>query len=116
MRKWKRIPISLAIKIKGMVIEGDREVPPTKWYNILWMLLFGWKTVAVLSAQSEEEEWYIGFEDFHGNWMLCQTPILDNNIAVKIGRESCRFFAISGPKPELMQELPLTLVARARVI
>jgi hypothetical protein len=103
---WKKFPSALAMH--GTLVRGDQHAPPTKWWNILWLILFGWTKVAVLRVETVPAEgWYIGFRDFAGKQQMRMVPIMQNEIRMRIGREDCTFFATTKD----VTEIPLQCIS-----
>jgi len=99
---WKTFS---AFSAKGVHIPGDKSVPETKWWNHLWLLWSGWKTVAVLRSTADPAiGWKIGFRDFRGNQQIRDEFIHDECVRVKLGREDCTFFALSASGEEIPLE------------
>ena len=107
---WKRFE---GPDIRGSLIMGDDSASPTKWWNHLWLALWGWKTVVVFQVPREaiERGYRVGYRPFDGKTMLEETINYDRQFRMKVGREDCVFFAVM--KNGL--EATLTLVARADV-
>jgi hypothetical protein len=90
---WKKFDPSA---IKGTSIIGDREVPPTTWWNILWLRFFVWKTAAIFRITSADAErgYCLGSKSIAGTCRLLTDVLHEEEIAVRIGRENCIFFAV----------------------
>jgi hypothetical protein len=102
---WKKFSTEFA----GISVEGDPSVPKTHWWNILWLLFFGWRQVVVLRAVTLHS-FRVGFRDHNGKTMLCSRELVCTRFRVKIGHESCHFFAIDNKN----REVKLEEVARVR--
>jgi hypothetical protein len=97
-----------SVRVEGIRLAGDPEVPPTTWWNHLFLLLFVWNRVSVLQVPFGVEEYRVGYIDHRGRVMYNTTHITSRFFAVRHGYEPCRFFAITNDGTEL----PLTLQAR----
>lgn len=49
----------------GYHVEGDTTVDQTRWWNHLWLVWFGWKTVAVFEAKTDKA-FRVGYQDKWG--------------------------------------------------
>ena len=105
--EWKRFE---GPDIRGTLIMGDDSAPPTKWWNHLWLALWGWKTVVVFQVPREaiERGYRVGYRPFDGKTMLEEKPNYDKSFRMKVGREDCVFFAVM----KTDSEATLTLVVR----
>jgi hypothetical protein len=107
---WKKY---VGPEVRSTLVMGDEGSPPTRWWNHLWLALWGWKTTVVFQVQREavERGYRVGYRSFDGNSMIEDVVNFDRQFRVKIGHEDCAFFAIM--KNGL--ETPLSLVARTDV-
>ncbi len=97
---------------KGVIVKGDPDAPPTRWYNHLWLVLFGWKTQALFVVHTDDKPFRIGFRNHKGDQYLNSTVFSGRRLhevtflpdgtpkfhwpafRAKIGHEACTFFAI----------------------
>lgn len=86
---WKKFQT----KFFGYEIDGDTSMPETRWWNHLWLLWFGWRVAAVMEV-STDTPYRVGFRDFRGKTMLCDTIMTSKRFRAMIGHEPCHFFAI----------------------
>jgi len=99
---WKSFT---AFQPKGFFIRGDAKATPTKWWNHLWLVLFGWTKVAVLrAADAPAEGWLIGYRDFTGKQLVRTTLIKVMDVRMLIGHEDCTFFAVTKEWKEISLE------------
>lgn len=94
---WKKF--SKEIK-NGELVKGDKTAPPTRWWNILWLLFFGWKKQAVLNNVMLGRACRVGYRDFHGKTMLNSEFTYERRFRVRIGHEDCTFFGIDADGKE----------------
>lgn len=97
--------------VSGRLLKGDQSVPPTKWWNHLWLRFTKWKEATMLSVPSEITAYRVGFIAFNGETKLRTGIIRTPAFAVRHGHEDCRFFAVDLEGTEL----PLTIVRRLHV-
>ena len=104
---WKEV----LFKYRGVRVEGDKKVPPTRWWNYHLLLWWGWKTVAVLQVSPEDAKrgYQIGFRASNGEAKIMEQSVFHRRFRMRIGREDCTFFALKDG-----QEIPLSLVARVK--
>lgn len=98
---WKKFEGNVV----GTRVEGDPSVPPTRWYNHLWLLMFGWKKVAVFMAMNASAPARVGFRPFRGDAMLREEPLDRGTFRVRIGHEACTFFVVGDDGKEIPLEL-----------
>lgn len=105
--------------IVGVETEGDPKATPVTWLNQFFVKFF-WNKVAVLKIDQEAIvdrlghhglEWRIGFKPKHGNAKLKVQVLTTDTVRVRIGYESCHFFAIGLDE----KEIPLDLVDTAAI-
>ena len=77
---WKRFESGASYN--GCLVEGDTTVPPTTWWNRLWLELFFWDTVAVFEVATDKA-FRVGFRNKRGD--ACITTKLINTSA-KLGQ------------------------------
>ena len=101
-------------EVKGVLVEGDKSVPPTTWWRHLWLKFFGWRTVAVFQVSNEALvnglEYRVGFKPLprFGGAQICDDACRGQRFKMLIGREACTFFAVHKDGTEV----PIRLVAR----
>lgn len=105
--------------IIGVMTKGDPKATPMTWLN-QFFVKFRWNKVAILEIDPEpvaeqvgdgKLEWRIGFKPMHGNAKLKVQVLTKQRIRVRIGPESCHFFAIGLDG----KEIPLLLVDIAAI-
>ncbi|MDD5726509.1 MAG: hypothetical protein PHC53_03845 [Patescibacteria group bacterium] len=97
---------------RGQLVKGDKNAPPTKWWNYHWLLWFGWKCVAVFRVSDEvaEKGYHVGFKPQTGEAEIHLALCHSRTFKMAIGHEDCVFFAID----EKGHEVPLKLLAIAK--
>jgi len=98
--------------IKGTLVKGDKDVPPTGGsLQHLRLLLFVWKTVAVFRvSESDAEKGYrIGFIPQSGQAMVNKKLRHKSHFRVRVGHEDCTFFVVNS----MGKELPMEMIARS---
>ena len=87
---WKKEPNPLS----GVKVEGDKAMPPTRWWNHLYLLLWGWRTVVVFSVPDEVARagYFIGFTDFRNRSKRETKPCHDPTFILKVGHEDSTVF------------------------
>jgi hypothetical protein len=105
---WKKID---ATKIKGTIVRGDERAPKTRWWLLPLLFLFFWKKRQVLTVapQDAPQGFRLGYKPTDGPARLLDRVIDANRIQVRVGRESCTFFALVSDT----QEIPLRLAGEA---
>ena len=93
--------------VQGTMVEGDRTVPATHWWNHWWLVWRGWQTVSVFEALTDKP-FRVGFRNQWGKAYLRSSPLTDRVFNALVGFEDCTFFAID----EDGREVPLTIVRR----
>lgn len=81
----------------GAHVEGDKNVPATKWWNHLWLVLAGWKTMVVFQVMDEakaEAGYRVGYKDKFGRCKVCHVVSNSRKFKMLIGHEGCTFFAV----------------------
>lgn len=94
--------------VVGTRVEGDLAAPPTRWWNHLYLLLYGWNKVAVLrlvKLKAAYGVYYIGYVALRGSARITKV-YAGSHVRMRIGREPCRFFALELDG----KEIPLDLV------
>jgi len=92
-------------QVKGCTVEGDPAVPATRWWNHLWLLWWGWKTVAVFEVYTTDQQFLVGYRDQWGLAMINTSPLNAGQspdatwkgwprFNVLVGREGCTFFVV----------------------
>lgn len=94
-------------------VTGDKSVLPTRWWNHLFYVLFGWKTVAVFEVVGPlplNSGYHVGFRTYKGEMWVCRNhEIMEKQFAMQVGHEDCEFFALMKHSTSL---LPIRLVER----
>jgi hypothetical protein len=104
---WK----SYTGRIEGIILQGDPKVPPTRWWNHLWLVLFVWNEVTILEVPPDAPPYRVGYAPYAGGQMY-QTRLLHKpRFAVRHGHENCRFFAVTADGTEL----PLKIATRTTI-
>lgn len=94
---WRKYPGHVA----GLLLMGDKNVPPTRWWNQLWLRSRVWKTVSVLSVPIDVKEYRVGYIPESGVAMYNTKVLTSPWFAVRHGHEDCRFFAVALDGTEL---------------
>lgn len=82
---------------RGITIDGDENASPTRWYNHLFQLLWGWRLVAVLEVADDPHRLlHLGFRDHKGKAMVMTSPLPSRAFRVRVGHEGCDFFLVDG--------------------
>lgn len=100
--------------IEGTPIDGDLTQPRTRWWNHLYLALWGWKMTIVFEVNSSDAAigYQVGYKPSTGGPAQLKTIVShDKYFRMKLGREDCRFYAI-GPE---WREIPLKVVTRTRI-
>ena len=97
----------------GTTIAGDKDAPPTRWWNRWYLALFGWKTVTVFEVSREDamRGYSVGYIDFDENAKVEVETSYDRHFRMKNGYEDCAFFAVNSEG----KELRLKVVSRTTV-
>ncbi|MBU0540081.1 hypothetical protein KKF59_03225 [Patescibacteria group bacterium] len=100
-------------ELYGTPVEGDKNASPTKWWNHLWLVLNGWKTVAVfrVSQEATERGYRVGYVPFDGSAVVNSVVNYHREFRMRVGHEDCVFFAVMTDG----REAPLKLMARADI-
>ncbi len=98
-------------EVRGIRVEGDKLVSPTKWWNHLYLALWGWKTVTVFEVSDEDARrgYRLGYLPFDGKAMVESKVNHDRQFRMKNGYEDCTFFAFA---PADGKEVALNVIAR----
>ncbi len=91
---------SFSGKVRGIRLAGDPTVPPTRWWNHLYLLHFVWKETSILEVIDMDQPFYVGYIDSNGKTMY-KAKLLDGRFSVLHGHEACRFFAVRPDGTEL---------------
>jgi len=97
-------------RVYGLELKGDPKVPPTTWWNALFVRLY-WDVVTVLEVPDDVQEYRVGYIPFTGEAMHLTTVLSARRFAVRHGREDCRFFAVMLDGTEL----PLKIACRTTI-
>ncbi|HLD61106.1 MAG TPA: hypothetical protein VJA27_03175, partial [Patescibacteria group bacterium] len=56
--QWKKIGLH-----EGTPVAGDKSVPPTRWWNHVWLVFFGWKMIVTFRVPKEvaAKGYFVGF-------------------------------------------------------
>jgi len=85
---------SFSGEVLGIAVQGDDTVPATTRWNKPFLILFFWNTLQVLEVPVGTGLYRVGFCAFDGTVQLREEPVTTHQFAVRVGRESCQFFAI----------------------
>ena len=88
--KWQALN-ELPRGIAGLFVEGDPNVPPTRWWNHLYLLFWGWETVVVFQVDRSKDgslPYRVGFRDSWGKTMLYAIPRYYPCFVARIGHEA----------------------------
>jgi len=97
-------------RVDGLLLKGDPKVPPTTWWNALFVRLY-WNEVTILEVPDDIRDYRVGYIPFAGPTKYLTTVLHSPRFAVRHGRENCKFFAIMLDGTEL----PLKLATRTTV-
>ena len=80
---------------RGLVVAGDKSVPPTRWWNNNWLVNVAHKKHAVLTYLGPRS-YQLGYRNSRGVNMLYDRKIesREYQIRIPIGHEDRMFFAI----------------------
>ena len=83
--------------IQGIKVSGDETAPPTRCWNHLYLLWFGWKHVVVFDVSEEDAQrgYKTGYVPFKGRPMINSVVRHARRFRMRIGHEDCTFCAIS---------------------
>ena len=100
-------------KVQGTAVFGDPMVPATKWWNHLVLLFFRWKTVVVFEVglAAAKAGYRVGYLPVNGKAMIKDAGNFDQRFRMRIGRETCTFFAIAADGAEV----PIRIVVRTTI-
>jgi len=91
-----------ASQIHGTRAKGDKTVPPTRWWNHLYLLLFRWRKVTVYLVPEEYTSYRVGYKPETGPARILEEPLNSRRFAVRNGFEDCVFFAIDRDGHEII--------------
>lgn len=83
-------------RVEGVLVPGDPSVPPTRWWNHLFLALWRWKTVAVFEVADPLEAidgYCVGFRPMEGPAKVEMGVEHNRRFRMKVGHEACTFFA-----------------------
>jgi hypothetical protein len=94
-------------KVEGLLVEGDKTMPPTTWWNFHWLYWFGWKRVVVFEVSPEiaSRGFHVGFKqgsEAKVHFATCRV----RRFKLRLGHEDCTFFAID----DTGREVPIKLL------
>lgn len=89
--------------VRGTFVRGDKASPKTRWYNHLFLALFGWKTVTIFSIPAEDAKrgYRVGYLPFDGEPMVESELNHESRFRMRIGHEACTFFAVDADGAEI---------------
>jgi hypothetical protein len=92
--------------IYGTFVAGDRFAPPSRWWN---RARSRWRKVVVFRVKGGVPftGYQIGFKTDSGEMRVSATTIAFATFAMRVGHESCTFFAVKPFGTELELELVL---------
>lgn len=95
--------------VTGVLVDGDKNISATKWFNLRWMWAFGWKKVVILKVVDEalaKRGYHVGFRAIDGTTKICRTLNDTRKFKVLLGHEDVVFFAVDvrGNEIEIMVE------------
>jgi hypothetical protein len=99
-------------KVNGVRLQGDQTMPPTRWWNHLFLLWFRWSLWSVCEVPEGAGPYQIGYVPFQGPARLRSEPINTRRFAVRHGREDCTFFVLACNDG---RELPINIITRSSV-
>lgn len=103
---WEKFEIGTSCK--GCLVEGDTTVSPTRWWNHLWLLRWGWRTAVVFEVKTDKV-FRVGFRNKWGKAYI-NTKLL--NTSAKLGQlaesemrdDGKPMPPVAGPKPRLISD------------
>ncbi len=98
-------------RVEGILLRGDSKVPPTTWWNHLYLLHFVWKEVTILKVPDEVTFYRVGYIPFRGKPKCSSTIMNAPRFAVRHGHEDCAFFTVL----EDGTEIPLVISTRTTI-
>ncbi len=101
-------------KVTGVRIEGDTNASPTRWWNHIYLALWGWKKCAALKLKDPalaETGYRVGYISFSGEAHICSKIQTSYGVRMKVGHENVTFFAVDRNNTEI----PLLLHAVAPI-
>lgn len=98
---------------KGVKVIGDPTMPATRWWNIIFLLLFYWKKVVIFKVLSTGTTrfYMVGFKSASGEQKICTKILFYDRFAVKVERENYTFFAYETSGDKLFEtEIPIIFI------
>ncbi len=99
-------------KVVGVKVDGDPNIPPTRWWNGLLLSHFVWnKMVVVFSAQLNDDVesvlagYRVGYITHNGKQRIQTAPINNNYFKMFLRHEPCTFFALDKDDNEIKLQI-----------
>ena len=92
-------------RVDGLLLAGDKNVPPTKWWNHAWLRFRVWKMVSVLCVPIGVQAYRVGYIQESGEPMYGKRVLTVPWFAVRHRYEDRKFFAVDLEGTELPLEV-----------
>jgi len=89
-------------KVHGTLARGDKTMPPTRWWNHLFLLWFKWDKVTVFEVPAGVIPYRVGYKPEVGPAMLKEDLMSSRRFAVRNGHEDCVFYAVDDTGKEII--------------
>jgi len=96
---WKRFDSK---SVNGTLAKGDKSVPPTHWWNHLYLKFFRWHQVTVFQVPEGTATYRVGYKPEVGPAMFLDELMVSRQFAVRNGFEDCVFYAINSAGREIV--------------
>lgn len=82
--------------VPGTLVKGDNSAPPTRWWNHLWLAMFGWNMIVTFRVPNEVAAggYFVGYTPSKGSAWYKKVRCHDEFFSMKVGYEDCVFFAL----------------------
>lgn len=99
MARWKKFD---SLGWRCIEVKGDKNAPPTRWWNHWWLAWRGWRKVQVFGVSEEAARagYRVGYRLANGKSYLCPDRLYYVGFRARIRRESREFFALIGDGKE----------------
>ncbi|MFA5185054.1 MAG: hypothetical protein WC551_01050 [Patescibacteria group bacterium] len=96
---WKKFDGS---RVHGNRAKGDKTVPPTRWWNHLYLKFFRWHKVTIYMVPDGIVCYRVGYKPEVGPAMLREELMTSRKFAVRNGHEDCVFYAVGSDGREII--------------